>query len=207
MRGKKWIGCLCVMAVMLLMASVAGAAERVPLRIARLPLQVQYGNADDEAINRIEIRLDRTMHVPLNDTLQAVKEIPGAQVEAALDEVIAQLQQTHKRVKLQDAMKPLADKLQADLVVCPVLNNYEQWTEMSWGWEHTQLLHSYVAMEIVGYDRSRDETFHRSASRYFDDEYSVAGLAENLSMECLDELTQSTDLRNRVNAWRLRLPK
>jgi hypothetical protein len=74
------------------------------------------------------------MHVPLNDTLQVVKEIPGAQVEAALDEVLAQLQQTHKRVKLQDAMKPLADKLQADLVVCPVLNNYEQWTEMSWGW-------------------------------------------------------------------------
>lgn len=137
MRGKKWIGCLCLMAVMLLMASVAGAAERAPLRIARLPLQVQYGNADDEAINRIEIRLDRTMHVPLNDTLQAVKEIPGAQVEAALNEVIAQLQQTHKRVKLQDEMKPLADKLQADLVVCPVLNNYEQWTEMSWGWEHT----------------------------------------------------------------------
>ena len=207
MRGTKWMGCLCLMAVLLLMTSAADAAERTPLRIARLPLQVQCSTADDAAVDRIETQLDRAMHVPLNGTLQAVKEIPDSQVEAALDEVLAQLRQSNRRVRLQDAMKPLADKLQADLVVCPVLNDYEQWTEISWNWRHEQLLHSYVAMEIVGYDRSRDETFHRSASRYFDDEYSVAGLAENLSMECLDELTQSTDLRNRVNAWRLRLPK
>ena len=207
MRGTKWMGCLCLMAVLLLMTSVADAAERTPLRIARLPLQVQCSTADDAAVDRIETQLDRAMHVPLNGTLQAVKEIPDSQVEAALDEVLAQLRQSNRRVRLQDAMKPLADKLQADLVVCPVLNDYEQWTEISWNWRHAELLHSYVAMEIVGYDRSRDETFHRSASRYFDDEYSVAGLAENLSMECLDELTQSTDLRNRVNAWRLRLPK
>ena len=207
MRGTKWMGCLCLMAVLLLMTSAADAAERTPLRIARLPLQVQCSTADDAAVDRIETQLDRAMHVPLNGTLQAVKEIPDSQVEAALDEVLAQLRQSNRRVRLQDAMKPLADKLQADLVVCPVLNDYEQWTEISWNWRHAELLHSYVAMEIVGYDRSRDETFHRSASRYFDDEYSVAGLAENLSMECLDELTQSTDLRNRVNAWRLRLPK
>ena len=98
-------------------------------------------------------------------------------------------------------MKPLADKLQADLVVCPVLRGYEQRTEQNWSWKHMPQLHSYVAMDIVGYDRSRDETFHKSGCRYFDDEYSSNGLAANLSLECLDELAASADLHNRVNAW------
>ena len=204
MRSMKLWGGVCLILILFLLPRTAGAAERVPLRIARLPVQVQSNTADDEAVNRLEIRLDQIMHVPLNGTLQAVKEIPGAQVEAALDEVLAQLRQTNQRVRLQDAMKPLADKLQADLVVCPVLKSYEQWTRMSWNWERTQLLHSYVALDISGYDRSRDETFHQSGSRYFDDEYSSAGLAANLSLECLDELSASTDLRNRVNVWRKR---
>ena len=207
MRGTKWMGCLCLMAVLLLMTSAADAAERTPLRIARLPLQVQCSTADDAAVDRIETQLDRAMHVPLNGTLQVVKEIPDSQVEAALDEVLAQLRQSNRRVRLQDAMKPLADKLQADLVVCPVLNDYEQWTEISWNWRHAELLHSYVAMEIAGYDRSSDETFHKSTSRFFNDEYSPAGLADSLSIECVDELIQSTDLRKRVSVWHTRMSK
>ena len=117
MREMKLWGSLCLIMVLLLVPQAAAAAERVPLRIARLPVQVRCNTADAEAVNRIEIRLDQIMHVPLNGTLQAVKEIPGAQVAAAMDEVMAQLRQMHPRVKWQDAMKPLADKLQADLVV------------------------------------------------------------------------------------------
>ena len=207
MRGMKWIGCLCLMTVLLLMASAADAAERTPLRIARLPLLVQCRTVGDASVDRIETQLDRAMHVPLNGTLQVVQEIPESQVETALDEVLTQLHQSNQRVKLQDAMKPLADKLQADLVVCPVLNDYEQWTEISWNWKHADLLHSYVAMEIAGYDRSSDETFHKSASRFFHDEYSPTGLADTLSIECVDELIQSTELRKRVNAWHTRMPK
>ena len=201
MREMKLWGSLCLIMVLLLVPQAAAAAERVPLRIARLPVQVRCNTADAEAVNRIEIRLDQIMHVPLNGTLQAVKEIPGAQVAAAMDEVLSQLRQMHQRVKWQDAMKPLADKLQADLVVCPVLRGYEQRTEQNWSWKHMPQLHSYVAMDIVGYDRSHDETFHKSGCRYFDDEYSPNGLAANLSLECLDELAASADLHNRVNAW------
>ncbi len=201
MREMKLWGSLCLLMVLLLVPQAAAAAERVPLRIARLPVQVRCNTADVEAVKRMEIRLDQIMHVPLNGTLQAVKEIPGAQVAAAMDEVLSQLRQTHQRVKWQDAMKPLADKLQADLVVCPVLRGYEQWTEQNWSWKHMPQLHSYVAMDIVGYDRRRDETFHKSGCRYFDDEYSSNGLAANLSLECLDELAASADLHNRVNAW------
>ena len=197
MREMKLWGSLCLLMVLLLVPQAAAAAERVPLRIARLPVQVRCNTADVEAVKRMEIRLDQIMRVPLNGTLQAVKEIPGAQVAAAMDEVLSKLRQTRQRVKWQDAMKPLDDKLQADLVVCPVLRGYEQ----NWSWRHMPQLHSYVAMDIVGYDRSRDETFHKSGCRYFDDEYSSNGLAANLSLECLDELAASADLHNRVNAW------
>ena len=53
MREMKLWGSLCLLMVLLLVPQAAAAAERVPLRIARLPVQVRCNTADVEAVKRM----------------------------------------------------------------------------------------------------------------------------------------------------------
>ena len=62
---------LCILSVQ------AWAAERIPLRVAQFPLLVQsYMTPAQEVQDRLETLVDRSLHVPLNGTLNAVYYIP-----------------------------------------------------------------------------------------------------------------------------------
>jgi hypothetical protein len=187
---------LCILSVQ------AWAAERIPLRVAQFPLLVQsYMTPAQEVQDRLETLVDRSLHVPLNGTLNAVYYIPEKDCQAALEEARAG---AASKVKLKDIMRPVAEKLNADLVVIPVLTGYEQYQTMSWHRWGRYIVHSYAAVEIVGFDKSKDEVFSKSASRHFNDEYSTQGDVSLLAYDVMNEALHKAKLHDRIWIWRER---
>lgn len=204
---KKYLMLCAVLSLFLcLFSSVALAATEQsakPLRLARVPLVIRAYSADAEVENIIENRLDLALHVPLNDTMHYVEEIPSSEVESALNDVLADLRTKHRRVKMKDAMQPLAEKLGADLVVCPVLTTYYQYIYYSgggWGWNShdSMILDSGVTVELDGYDRAAQENFSQSASRYYHEGYHPTGRATMLAKDALENLVSATEINKRV---------
>ena len=186
--------------VMLFLTAAASAAERVPLRVAQLPLQIQSCyQPSQQVIDGLERQVDRSLHVPLNETLKAVEFIPERQCLAALAETADEV---GGKPRLKDIVKPLAAKLQADLVVVPVVTGYEQYTYMSWNWRRGQILHSYAAVQIVGYDRKKDEVFKKEGSRRYDDEYMPSGEVTRLVAEAMDDALREAAVHDRVWSWK-----
>ena len=205
--------------VCLLCASVVFAAEKnnaqektevqtastpQTLRLARVPLIVRSSYADDEVENLLEDRLDRALHVPLNDTMHYVEELPASDVEAALDEVLADLKKEKRRVRMKDAMQLLAEKLDADLVVCPVLTDYREiifYGGGGWDWDSvadSMILESRVGLELDGYDRTTQENFSEATSRFYHEGYAPRGRASVLAKDALESLIAETDINERV---------
>ncbi len=180
--------------------ALAEAAERTPLRVAQFPLTIQsYMTPTQDVHDRLEKLIDRSLHVPLNGTLKAVQYIPEAECWAAWEEVYAE---AGGKVKVKELMRPVADKLQADLVVMPLLTGYEQYQTMSWHRWGRYIVHSYAAVQINGYDRAKDEVFSKGASRYYNDEYASQGDVSRLAYEAMDEALRSAKIHDRVWAWR-----
>ena len=178
------------------------AASR-PLRLARVPLIVRSSYAGADVQEMLEDRLDLALHVPLNGTMHYVEELPQPEVEEALQDVLADLSQGKKRLKIKDAMQPLAEKLDADLVVCPVLTDYYEivfyggWG--GWDWDGDSIrIESYTGFELNGYDRTEDKNFSKSTSRFYHDSYSTYGRAAYLAKDALESLIQETDVNRRV---------
>ena len=178
------------------------AAERIPLRVAQFSLLVQSRmNPAQNVQDNLEKRIDRSLHVPLNSTLNAVFYIPEKECLAAFEE--AEQVAVGKR-KLKELMRPVAEKLQADLVVLPVLTGYEQYETMSWYRWGRHITHSYAAVEIMGYDKAKDEVFSKGATRQFHDEYSTQADVSLLAYEAMDEALQRAKIHERIWTWRER---
>lgn len=187
----------------LLLAGTVEAGSRIPLRVAQYPLLIQSRMFPSQAVQDDLGRLiDRSLHVPLNGTLQAVDYISERECLAALEEVKAEAK---GKIKLKDLMRPLAEKLQADLVVVPVLTGYEQYQTMSWHRWGRYIIHSYAAVEIIGFDRSKDEVFRKGDSRQFNDEYSTQGDVSLLAHEVMDEALRRAKVHERVWIWKDRM--
>ncbi len=205
MRKKFILAGLVCGVVLLMMSAVTIAAEAAqPLRLARVPLVVRAYSADAEVEDIIENRLDLALHVPLNDTMHYVEEIPQSEVETALNDVLADVKTKHRRVKMKDAMQPLAEKLDADLVVCPVLTTYYEYIYYGgggWGWDSTSdtmILDSGVTLELDGYDRIAQENFSQTASRYYHEGFHPTGRACMLAKDALENLVSATEINKRV---------
>lgn len=196
---------LLLMFSLCLMPDSASAEEHLA-RIARIPIILQTSQIPDrETMASLETKLDRALHIPLNKTLQVAEYLPEAECEAALESVLAEMGRTGKKVKLRDAMKPLADKLQADIVVCPVLTSYSQYSYISFNWNHGNIICSTAAVELAGYERASDQAFRKEYGKSFRDEYSPWGTAGTLANECMDHVIEETGIRSMVS--RLYLPK
>ena len=206
MQKKYLILCALLSLFLCLISSVAFAATNEPpkpLRLARVPLVVRAYSADAEVEDIIENRLDLALHVPLNDTMHYVEEIPQSEVESALNDVLADLKTKHRRVKMKDAMQPLAEKLDADLVVCPVLTTYYEYIYYGgggWSWDShdSMILDSGASVELDGYDRIAQENFSQSASRYYHEGFHPTGRACMLAKDALETLISAMDINKRV---------
>ena len=188
---RKVVAVTCFLFVLLLSVT-ALAAERQPQRIAQFPLVIEsWQQPGSEVQDELETKIDRALHIPLNDTLKAVEYIPEKDCLASWDEVEDSMT---GKVRIKDMAKPIAEKLNADLVVIPVLAGYEQYTTMSWYWDRGMILHSYAEVQLAVYDRTNDKLVFKKASDFYDDEYSTTGTAAYLARGCMDRVIRDADL-------------
>ena len=178
--------------VMILFAATASAQ---PVRIARLPIIFQSTIPDEETRADLETKITRAIHIPLNGTLQLAEYLPPDESARALDDLWQNISGQNKKANLSDAMRPLAQELDADLIVCPVLKKYSQYVTMGFGWNSETYIVSQAAAELIVYDRRSDELTVKKNSQIYNDVYSLRGTASALSKICFDKIIESSGLR------------
>ena len=102
---------------------------------------------------------------------------------------------------ISDAVKTLAEKLNADIVVCPILREYSQNVTHS-GLYFESHLSSFVSAEMIIYDRRTDSLTRKKVSRSFNDAYNKYGTAARLAANCFDQLIKDTELRQLIHNLR-----
>ena len=178
--------------VMILFAATASAQ---PVRIARLPIIFQSTIPDEETRAELETKITRASHIPLNGTLQLAEYLPPDESARALEDLWQNISAQNKKANLSDAMRPLAQELDADLIVCPVLKKYSQYVTMGFGWNSETYIVSQAAAELIVYDRRSDELTVKKNSQIYNDVYSLRGTASALSKICFDKIIESSGLR------------
>jgi len=137
--------------------------------------------------------LKHELHVPLNDTLQAVEYIPAEEIASSMDELHYSSQDLLNDKKLQ----VLNEKLHADITVgIAITDLYEHRFYSSWKQAFT--LQSGVSLHLIGYDRSNLQTIHVHASEAYMDEYSPAGELSTLTKTAVQELLQKAALKKLI---------
>ena len=188
---KKFIFALLAL---ILFATTAQAAQ--PVRIARLPIIFLGSVPDSETCAALETKIQRAIHIPLNGTLKLADYLPPNDSAQALNDIWNQ----NKKNKLAEAIKPLANQLDADIVVCPVLIDYNQ-REMSLFCDET-IIDTYVRAELIVFDRRTDILTDKKASRMYHDVYTMSGTASYLAKECFDKIIADCKLRELIRAIR-----
>lgn len=169
------------------------ALAKKPVKIARLPIILQKNHIDNETVTILETKMARAVKVPMNNTLKTYEYIPPREAGQALNKIWQEMYSRNQK-NLADALKILANEINADLVICPILRHYSQRTSpVSFSFETH--LSSMVSAELIIYDKTTDKLIDKKESRRFNDHYHRLGTASYLAGECFDLLIKETDLR------------
>ena len=187
---------LLALIVLILLATTCAAAEK-PVRIARLPIIFRNEIPDYDTRAELEMKIARAVHIPMNKTLQIAEYLPTKDSTQALNDIWQKMRSENKKARIQDAMKPLAKKLDADIIVCPILLNYNQYVDNMVGFGET-LLQSYVRAELIVYDRRTDNLIDKKNSQMYRDALSTTGTADYLAKICFDKVIDDSKLRNLI---------
>ena len=172
---------------------VATAQAAQPVRIARLPIIFLSNVPDNQTCAELEIKIQRAIHIPLNGTLQLAEYLPPEDSARTLNDIYT------KKSKLVDVIRPLAEKINADIIVCPVLRQYSQHESFFSSWNGETYIDSYVEAELIVFDRRNDVLTDKKASQFYHDAYSTAGTASYLSKICFDKIIDATKLRKLIH--------
>ncbi len=188
-----------ILSLSILFLSSTEAAEKKTLRLVQLPIIFQSNQPDYETCAILETKITRAVNVPLNGTLKLVEYVDSKKSTVALNEVWKKLRSENPKAKLRDAMKPLAEKINADIIVCPLLRQYSQ-TTVQRGLNLETYLVSNVSATLIVYDRRTDELVEKKDSRSFNNSYSKLGTASALAKECFERLLAATKLQQKIIA-------
>ena len=105
--------------ITLILFNATCAAAENPVRIARLPIIFKSSVPDYDTRAELEMKIARAAHIPMNKTLQVAYFLPTEESARTLNEIWQEIYSQNKKAKLQDAMRPFAEKINADIVICP----------------------------------------------------------------------------------------
>ena len=185
-----------LLALMILMLMTSAAAAS-PVRIARLPIIFNSTIPDYETCAELETKLSRASHIPMNKTLQLAEYLPAKDSSQALQNLWQQMRSANKKARLQDAMRPLAQNLDADIIICPILLRYSQYVGNLTGFGETYL-QSNVKVELIVYNRRADYLVDKKAAQMYNDTVSTTGTAAFLAKICFDKVIDDTKLRDLI---------
>ena len=173
-----------------------------PVRLATVPIIVNTKTrVSEEGLRHMEYKIANAVHVPLNDTLKWVDYIPAYESNAAFKEVRQEVTGNRKKIKFKELMKPLANKLNADIVICTVIHHCKQYTIMTFSWDHNLHLVSTASVEMIIYDSRTDEIKNKKTSRFYNGDYDQRGTCEFLALECIDILIEELQPRNKLTRY------
>ena len=173
------------------------AAEKKVLRLVQLPIIFQSRQPDYETCAVLETKITRAMNIPLNGTLKLAEYVDNREATAALNEIWRNLRSENPKAKLKDAIKPLVEKINADIIACPILRRYSEVT-VSRRMGSETFLSSEVSATLIVYDRRTDELVEKKISRSFNDSYNKFGKSSYLAKECFDKLITATKLQQKI---------
>lgn len=184
----------------LILFATTASVEASPVRIVRLPIIFQSTAPDTDTAAELEVKISRAVHIPLNGTLQLADYVPTKDSTMAMNDIWQDLRAENKKAKIVDAIKPLSEKLNADLIICPILKQYSQYIS-PFGMDENYMT-SQVLVELIVYDRRTDELIDKRASQFYHDSYHMMGTASSLAKICFDNVIEKTKLRQRIMAIR-----
>lgn len=185
--------------IALILFSISAYAAKTPVRIARLPIIFRSTMPDYDTRAELEMKIARATHIPLNKTLQVAEYLPTEDSTQALNEIWTAMRSANKKARLSDAMRPLAEKLDADIIICPILLSYGQYADNLGGFGEI-ILHSYAKVELIIYDGRTDNLIDKKATQWYHDVMSTTGTADYLAKICFDKVIDETRLRRLIMA-------
>ena len=168
------------------------ASSSSPKRIAILPV-IRQAPALYQPQLEITLAqlLKKELHVPLNGTLQAVEYINPDEIHAAIED----LRYDNTALQNPKNLKCLAEKLSADLVVCLLITDAEEFQYYA-GWDHTLILRSTAELQLTGWNRADDFIFSLKKRQSYHDEYTLAGTVPELAKEACWRLFKKAKLKD-----------
>ena len=201
---KFFVGLNFILAFMIFLSAPVSAeeisGEKIPLRIARLPIIFQSGTPNEETISKLEMKMSRAVHIPLNGTLKLVEYIDPDESLGELQKTFATVRAENRKAKFQDAVKPLAEILNADIVICPVVMKYHEYVTGISGIIWESQIFAAVEVGLTVYDKRTDELIYKKCYRGYSGSTIYSGYASFLADECFDKVIAETGLKQKIMA-------
>ena len=173
-----------LMTVILIQASIVSAAESKPIRLATLPIIIANGvEISNDTVSEMQVKIARALHVPLNDTLKKIDYIPSSTSTVALQEIWSKSYSKNKLSTLSETMKPLAKKINADVIVCTVIYRCNQMTSFSSGSFGESHIISNAAVELIYFDNRTGELISKKFPQSYRGEYMRYGTSDFLALD------------------------
>lgn len=141
-----------------------------------------------ETIDEMRSRLVSDFHVPLNETLRAVTYAGEEEMQQVMKIIY------DGKGKLAERIRAAARETDADYIAGFIVTNYEE--SSYYNWKGNLVLHSYVSLQLIGYDRERDLVIAEPASRSYNGEYTKSGTAHILALFEFNRLMDKADFRS-----------
>lgn len=188
-----------LMAVILIQAAMVSAAESKPIRLATLPIIIANGvEISNDTLSEMQVKIARALHVPLNGTLKKIDYIPSSTSTVALQEIWSKSYSKNKLSTISETMKPLAKKINADVIVCTVIYRCNQMTSFSSGSFGESHIISNAAVELIYFDNRTDELISKKFPQSYRGEYMRYGTSDFLALDCLTKLIDEINPREKV---------
>ena len=159
--------------------------ERKSRRVAMIPLIDRTGGwLTRSAAERLMDRMDREIHIPLNDSMHWVEFLNEDEAAEAFREAMAA---QGKKAKPELAARDAAKALDADLVLLLVVEQFYQRILPSFGWDWETYIESSARVVVYGYDARHDRLIKAPGWRFERTTYHPAYEVEELAAEALDE--------------------
>ncbi len=189
-----------ILIVLVSLTSVAMAAKK-PIKIARLPIIIQKNVLDYETSATLEMKLARAVNIPMNKTLKIAEYLPPKESSIVFGEIWHEMYNQDKKSKMSEAVKIFAEDTNADLIICPILNQYSQ-SVINSNISFESRLSSFVSAEMIIYDKKTGDLIDKKTTRRYNDSFNRLGTASYLAGECFDQLIKDTGLRQIIRSKR-----
>lgn len=160
-----------------------------PLKIAIMPIATDvsgYKNVKAQLYNSLK----QQMHIPLNDTLQAVEYINTETVYIAMQNSDFT---NHQNL---DTLKYTADLLNADIIVgYSVPNMFQRYFHVTSHLDGSPVINCYISLKLWAYYRPLDKTIDLSTNKNYLGSLTTSGLLPALASDASYYLNKKADLK------------